>query len=51
MVQAIEKVLGALKRDGNLDAVQDRLADFVERQRLVHKSTYDAMEKTYAVED
>ena len=50
-MRAMSEVLGALKRDGNLDAVQDRLADFVERQRLVHKSTYDAMEKTYAVED
>ncbi|SDG35048.1 MULTISPECIES: isocitrate lyase/PEP mutase family protein [Thalassobaculum] len=50
-MRAMSEVLGALKRDGNLDAVQDRLADFVERQRLVHKSTYDAMEKTYAVEE
>ncbi|MEQ8584934.1 MAG: isocitrate lyase/phosphoenolpyruvate mutase family protein [Thalassobaculaceae bacterium] len=50
-MRAMSEVLGSLKRDGNLDAVQDRLADFVERQRLVHKSTYDAMEKTYAVEE
>lgn len=50
-MRAMSEVLGALKRDGNLDSVQDRLADFVERQRLVHKSTYDAMEKTYAVEE
>ncbi|MCR9074017.1 MAG: isocitrate lyase/phosphoenolpyruvate mutase family protein [Alphaproteobacteria bacterium] len=50
-MRAMSEVLGALKRDGGLDAVQDRLADFVERQRLVHKSTYDAMEKTYAVDE
>ncbi|MDF1790730.1 MAG: oxaloacetate decarboxylase [Thalassobaculaceae bacterium] len=50
-MRAMSEVLGALKRDGNLDAVQDRLADFVERQRLVHKSTYDAMEKHYAVDE
>jgi 2-methylisocitrate lyase-like PEP mutase family enzyme len=50
-MRAMSEVLGALKRDGSLEAVQDRLADFVERQRLVHKSTYDAMEKTYAVEE
>ena len=50
-MRAMTEVLGSLKRDGNLDAVQDRLADFVERQRLVHKSTYDDMEKKYAVED
>lgn len=50
-MRAMSEVLGSLKRDGNLDAVQDRLADFGERQRLVHKATYDAMEKTYAVEE
>ena len=45
-----EHGIGALKRDGGLDAVKDRLAGFEERQRLVDKATYDALEKRYAVE-
>ena len=49
-MRAMSEVLGALKRDGGLDAVKDRLAGFEERQRLVDKATYDALEKRYAVE-
>ncbi|MEQ9329769.1 oxaloacetate decarboxylase [Thalassobaculum sp.] len=49
-MRAMSEVLGALRRDGGLDAVRDRLADFGERQRLVDKATYDALEKRYAVE-
>lgn len=49
-MRAMSEVLGALKRDGHLDAVRDRLADFGERQRLVHKATYDALETHYAVD-
>ena len=49
-MRAMGDVLGALKRDGNLDAVRDRLAEFYERQRFVHKDVYDALEKRYAVE-
>ena len=49
-MRAMSEVLGALRRDGGLDAVRDRLADFGERQRLVDKATYDALEKQYAGE-
>ena len=42
-MRAMGDVLGALKRDGNLDAVRDRLAEFDERQRFVHKDVYDAL--------
>lgn len=49
-VKAMGDVLGALKRDGDLAAVADRLADFSERQRVVRKDSYDAMETRYAVE-
>ena len=49
-MRAMGDVIGALKRDGNLDAVRDRLAEFDERQRFVHKDVYDALEKRYAVE-
>ena len=49
-MRAMSEVLGALKRDGGLDAVKDRLAGFEERQRLVDKASFDALEKRYAVE-
>jgi 2-methylisocitrate lyase-like PEP mutase family enzyme len=48
-LKASQIVLAALKRDGSLDAVADKLADFKERQRAVAKDTYDALEKHYAV--
>lgn len=49
-MRAMSEVLGALHRDGGLDAVIDRLAGFEERQRLVDKAGYDALEKRYAAD-
>lgn len=46
-VRAHYEVLGALKRDGSLDAVADRLATFDERQRVVSKHVWDALEDRY----
>lgn len=46
-VTAMQEVLGALKRDGSLDAVASRLADFAERQRVVGKDTWDELEARY----
>ncbi|OAS27335.1 carboxyvinyl-carboxyphosphonate phosphorylmutase [Methylobacterium platani] len=40
-------VLGALKRDGSLAEVADRLASFEERQRAVDKEAWDAREARY----
>ncbi|WP_288582819.1 isocitrate lyase/phosphoenolpyruvate mutase family protein [uncultured Methylobacterium sp.] len=40
-------VLGALKRDGSLAGVADRLASFEERQRAVDKEAWDAREARY----
>jgi 2-methylisocitrate lyase-like PEP mutase family enzyme len=40
-------VLGALKRDGSLSNVADRLASFEERQRAVDKQAWDAREVRY----
>lgn len=40
-------VLGALKRDGSLSNVADRLASFEERQRAVDKEAWDAREARY----
>lgn len=49
-MRAMSEVLGALKADGDVSAVIDRLADFKERQRLVDKDTYDAAEARYRVD-
>ena len=49
-LKASREVLAALKRDGSLHAVADKLASFGERQRTVAKATYDALEKRYAVQ-
>jgi 2-methylisocitrate lyase-like PEP mutase family enzyme len=46
-MRAMHEVLSALHRDGDLSAVQGRLADFEERQRLVGKPFYDALEERY----
>jgi 2-methylisocitrate lyase-like PEP mutase family enzyme len=46
-VKAMQGVLGALKRDGALDAVRDHVASFAERQRLVQKPRFDALEQKY----
>lgn len=46
-VKAMQEVLGALKRDGSLDGVADRLAGFAERQRVVDKDRWDALEAKY----
>ena len=46
-LRASYDVLGALKRDGTLTAVADRLASFEERQRAVAKDRWDALEARY----
>ena len=46
-VKAALEVLGALKRDGSLDGVADRIASFEERQRVVQKSSWDALETKF----
>ncbi len=46
-MRAMTEVLGALKADGDLSRVADRLADFEERQRLVDKATFDTLETRY----
>jgi 2-methylisocitrate lyase-like PEP mutase family enzyme len=47
-VLAMQEVLGALHRDGSLAAVSNRLASFAERQRLVGKPDWDALEARFA---
>jgi 2-methylisocitrate lyase-like PEP mutase family enzyme len=46
-VKAALEVLGALKRDGSLDGVADRIASFEERQRVVQKPAWDALESKF----
>ena len=43
-LRAAYDVLGSLKEHGSLDRVADRLASFDERQRVVNKPLWDAME-------
>jgi 2-methylisocitrate lyase-like PEP mutase family enzyme len=47
-VAGMQTVLGHLKAQGSLDGVSDRLAGFAERQRLVNKPLFDALEKKYS---
>jgi 2-methylisocitrate lyase-like PEP mutase family enzyme len=47
-VQAMQEVLGALRRDGSLAAVSNQLASFAERQRLARKPEWDALEARFA---
>jgi 2-methylisocitrate lyase-like PEP mutase family enzyme len=46
-LKASHEVLAALKRDGSLASVADRLADFDVRQRTVEKPKYDELERRY----
>jgi len=46
-LKASYDVLRALKKDGTLSSVQDRLASFEERQRVVGKHDWDALEARY----
>jgi 2,3-dimethylmalate lyase len=47
-ITGVQKVLNHLKAHGSLDGVSAQLASFEERQRLVCKSDFDALEKKYS---
>jgi 2-methylisocitrate lyase-like PEP mutase family enzyme len=47
-VAAMQKVLGHLKERGSLAGMEGQLASFEERQRLVLKPQFDALEKKYS---
>src|SRR5216683_1067960 len=47
-ITGVQKVLNHLKAHGSLDGVSAQLASFEERQRLVCKSGFDALEKKYS---
>jgi len=44
---AVDDVLAALRRDGSLAQVADRLAGFEQRQQAIDKPHYDALEQRY----
>jgi 2-methylisocitrate lyase-like PEP mutase family enzyme len=46
-LKSVRDVLGSLKANGSLDAVREQLASFDERQRVVDKDRYDALEARY----
>jgi 2-methylisocitrate lyase-like PEP mutase family enzyme len=46
-LHAMRQVLAALQRDGSLAGVEAALASFTERQRIVQKPLYDALEARY----
>jgi 2-methylisocitrate lyase-like PEP mutase family enzyme len=46
-LKASHEVLGALKREGSLASVTDRLADFAVRQKAVAKPKFDELERRY----
>lgn len=48
-LKASYEVLGALKREGSLASVADRLASFEERQRAVNKDRWDGFETRYRI--
>ena len=47
-IAGMQKVLGQLKERGSLAAMANELASFEERQRLVQKPQFDALEKKYS---
>ena len=47
-IAATRHVLGGLHRHGTLDSVADALASFSDRQRIVRKEHFDALERRYA---
>ena len=50
-VFGMQQVLGHIHKTGSLEGVMDRVTGFEERQRLVNKPMYDAMETKYAADD
>ena len=49
-VKGMQAALGELRHKGHMGEATDMVADFAERQRLVHKDHYDALERKYVTE-
>ena len=50
-IAGMQSVLRHLNSRGSLEGADNLLASFEERQRIVMKPHFDALEKTYAVGD
>jgi 2-methylisocitrate lyase-like PEP mutase family enzyme len=46
-IRAVQDVLGHLKEQGSLSGAEEKLASFSERQRVVAKEAFDALEARY----
>ena len=49
-VKGMQAALGELRRKGHMGEAISMVADFAERQRLVHKDDYDVLERKYVTE-
>jgi 2-methylisocitrate lyase-like PEP mutase family enzyme len=49
-VKGMQAALSELRRKGHMGDATSMVADFSERQRLVHKDDYDALERKYVTE-
>jgi 2-methylisocitrate lyase-like PEP mutase family enzyme len=49
-VKGMQEALGELRRKGHMGEAIGMVADFAERQRLVQKDDYDALERKYVTE-
>ena len=49
-VKGMQAALGELRRKGHMGDATSMVADFSERQRLVHKDDYDALERKYVTQ-
>ena len=49
-VKGMQAALGELRRKGHMGEATGMVTDFAERQRLVHKDHYDALERKYVTE-
>lgn len=48
-ITGMQRVLGHIMQTGSIDGIQHEVAGFDERQRLVNKPIYDALEQRYAI--
>jgi 2-methylisocitrate lyase-like PEP mutase family enzyme len=50
-LKGVQAALGELRRKGHIGDALNLVADFSERQRLVHKDEFDALERKYIAKD
>ena len=50
-LKGMQAALGELRRRGHIGDALNLITDFSERQRLVHKDEFDALERKYVTKD